>query len=72
MIASNSASSSENDVRIRHAVRGLLERISRHAGNAAAFGESYVEDGDVGIEGRHSADRLVLGARLTDNGDVAF
>src|SRR5262245_31628497 len=31
MIASNSASSSANDVRIRQAVRGWRERISRHA-----------------------------------------
>ena len=31
MIASNSAWSSANDVRIRHAVRGCSDRISRHA-----------------------------------------
>ena len=37
-----------------------------------AFGEANVEYRDIGIERRHPAHRLVFGARLADDGDVAL
>jgi hypothetical protein len=72
MIASNTASSSENEVSIRYAVRGCLERISRHASTPVAFGKANVEHRDIGIEPRNSANRLVFRVRLADDGDVVL
>ena len=66
MIASNSASSSENEVRIRHAVRGCRERISRHASTPLPSARR-TSSTDIGIERRHPAHRLVFGARLADD-----
>ena len=72
MIAWNSASSSANDVRIRHAVRGW-RRADLAAGlDAVAVLQAHVEHGDVGVEGVDPADGLGLGARLADDLDVAL
>ena len=72
MIASNNASSSANDVRIRHAV-SRVQRSDLAAGlDAVAVLQTDVEHGDVGVEGVHAVDGLCWVARLADHLDVAL
>ena len=71
MIAWNSASSSENDVSIRHWISGWRERTSRHTSTPLPSGRRTSSTATSGRVGGMRAQRLVGGARLADHDDVA-
>ena len=54
MIASNNASSSLNEVSIRHRKSGISERRSRQTSIPVAVGQADVEHGDVGRRCRNA------------------
>ena len=70
MIASNSASSSANEVSIRQATSGIRDRISRQTLDPVAVGQAHVEHGHVRPQRRDPGQRGGRGARLADHLDV--
>ena len=70
MIASNSASSSANEVRIRHWISSSRGAdLAAHL-DAVPVGQPHVDDRDVGLRRRDARQRLLGGPRLADDLDV--
>ena len=72
MIAANSASSSAKDVRIRHAVRGWRERISRQAAIPSPSCRRTSSTATSGSSAADATDGLGLRAGLADDDDVTL
>ncbi|SFG73087.1 hypothetical protein SAMN02787118_12724 [Streptomyces mirabilis] len=72
MIASSRASSSSNEVSIRHASCGIRSRSSRQTGIPSPGGETYVEYGDVRAERGAAGEGVFGGVGVADDGDVRF
>ena len=70
--ACTSASSSENEVSMRHATSPWSERISRQTAIAVAVGQPHVEDGDVGPGRRDPGERPLGGVGFADDLDVVL
>ena len=72
MIASNSASSSPNEVSIRQATSGIRERISRHTDTPSPSASRTSSTATSGFSAGMRGQRRGRGARLTDHPDVGL
>ena len=72
MIASNSASSSPNDVSMRQATSGILERISRHTLTPSPSGRRTSSTATSGRSGGNAGQRRLGRTGLADHDDVRF